>query len=245
MTQMRIFAISDLHLSFARPKPMDLFGAHWANHPEKIEKAWSETVSSEDIILVAGDISWAMKAQDASVDIDWLKRLPGQKIIVKGNHDYWFPGTRRKRQELCGTEIIPLYRNSAVIGNIGFIGARGVSFDPFEINDDEKWQKEKEKQSGHLLASIADLEQHKTDLSAIVALLHYPPTPPGENSSEMTDLLEGAGVNLCIFGHLHNEQDFKEAINGLHRSIHYQLTSADYLGFSPIELTDLLPSNKK
>ena len=245
MTQMRLFAISDLHLSFARPKPMELFGDHWKDHPEKIQKSWSELVTKDDLVLVAGDISWAMKVHDAKLDIDWLRELPGRKVIIKGNHDYWFPGTRRKRQELCGEEIFPLYRNSVVINDIGFIGAKGVSFDPFEINDEEKWEKDKEKQKNHLLAAIADLNEHNPRVRTKVALLHYPPAPPGETKSEFTELLAKADVQLCVFGHLHNASDFEQAINGLYDGVQYRLTSADYLAFRPLELTNLLPSGEK
>ena len=242
---MRVFAISDLHLSFARPKPMELFGEHWRDHPAKIATSWQKLVSPEDIVLIAGDISWAMKLVDVAPDIEWIKSMPGRKVVIKGNHDYWFPGTRRKRVQLFGDEIISLYRNGAVVDDIGFVGSRGISFDPFEIKDQEKWQKDKKRQIGHLLTSLEDLKNLAPEVKNKVALLHYPPTPPGETKSDMTEILKEAGINLCIFGHLHNQEDFDKCIKGLHEGVYYQLTSADYLSFEPIELTSLLPYHEK
>jgi len=241
MSSMRIFAIADLHLSFARPKPMHVFGEHWRDHPERIATAWRAVVGPDDIVLVAGDLSWAMKPVDAAVDLTWLAALPGRKVIIKGNHDYWFPSTRRKRDGLLGEGFHALYRNACVIGDVAFVGSKGAPLDPTEIGDDiEAWQRDLDKQLAHLQASIADLGFVGSRPATVVALLHYPPTAPGTDVSPFTTALERAGVSLCVYGHLHRQEDFEAALQGTVRGVTYRLTSADFLDFRPLDVTDLL-----
>ena len=224
---------------------MDVFGQHWKEHPEKIEASWRRKVSPNDIVLVAGDISWASKIGEARSDLDWLEALPGRKVIVKGNHDYWFPKSRRKRSKFLGDSIHSIYRNSVFIDGLVFIGSKGVSFDPEEKKEEDSWQKYKERELAHLRASLKTLGAINEEIEARIALLHYPPTAPGESRSEFTDFLESAEIDLCVYGHLHSSEDFETALQGLHRGIHYRLSSADSLSFELLELTHLLASSDK
>ena len=120
---MKLFAIADLHLSFAVNKPMDVFGQAWENHPEKIRREWLETVGQEDVVLIPGDISWAMRLSEAQPDFAFLQELPGTKVIIRGNHDYWWSSLSKVRQALPPS-VIPLQNTSAVFGGVGIAGTR-------------------------------------------------------------------------------------------------------------------------
>lgn len=231
----KVFAISDLHLSFARNKPMDVFGKHWKDHPRKIQDNWCELVSNDDVVLVSGDVSWAMKLKDAQVDIDFIEHLPGKKVIIRGNHDYWFPKSSAKRETLAES-ITFLFKSGTVIHNVGYIGCKGLSFDPREYESEESHLKELQKQVKVLQTAYEKLEKSSDRYETLVVLLHYPPTPPNEHSSPLTEYIEKLGARICVYGHLHNEIDFREAIQGDYNGVRYVLASADFLSFAPLRL---------
>lgn len=237
---MRIFAIADLHLSFVRPKPMDVFGSHWKDHPLRMAEAWRGRVGPEDLVLVGGDISWALRPADAAPDLAWLAALPGRKVLVKGNHDYWYPGSHAKRSALLGEDMEGLYRTSAVVGDVAVVGGRGPDLDPPPGSEPSAVAADAERQVRALEASVAHLEARGLHGLRRVALLHHPPTRPGETTSSVTELLSRAGVRLCCFGHLHTVEDHAAAISGVHGGIRYCLTSADHLGFEPLDVTDFV-----
>lgn len=237
---MRIFAIADLHLSFARPKPMDVFGAHWTDHPVRLAQAWRARVGPGDLVLVGGDLSWAVRPAEAVPDLAWLAALPGRKVLVKGNHDYWYPGSHAKRAALLGPTMDGLYRTSAVIGDVGVVGGRGPDLDPPPGTEPEAAATDADRQLRALEASVVHLEARGLTGLRRVALLHHPPTRPGEATSPVTELLERSGVRLCCFGHLHTAEDHAAAIAGVHGGIRYCLTSADHLCFEPLDVTDFL-----
>lgn len=232
MLKRNVFAISDLHLSFAKPKPMDVFGSHWLDHPNRIAQAWNKMVGHEDVVVISGDISWAMKLQGAFVDLEFIDALPGQKVMVRGNHDYWYPRSAAKRNSLPSS-IHALYRSSCVVNGVAFVGCKGLSFEDEDLTNVASHQKDLKRQLTNLQISLSHLKDSQQEYSTIVALVHYPPAGPGELSSPLTEALEEAGVSHCIYGHLHTEEDFALAISGKIRGIDYALTSADYLSFTP------------
>lgn len=232
MTRGNVFAISDLHLSFARPKPMDIFGSHWIDHPQKIASAWKSKVTENDIVVIGGDVSWAMKLESALVDLDFIDALPGHKVMIRGNHDFWYPKSAAKRKGLPQS-INALYRSSCVVNGVAFVGCKGLSFEEKDIADEAKHKKDLKRQLANLQASLAHLKESEKEYSAIVALIHYPPAGPGEAESPITKLLEEAEVSWCIYGHLHSREDFDLAIQGKVGKVNYSLTSADYLAFIP------------
>ncbi|MDH7570793.1 MAG: metallophosphoesterase, partial [Armatimonadota bacterium] len=120
---MSLFAIADLHLSTNGKKGMEVFGAHWAGHAEKIRARWFETVGPDDTVLVAGDISWELRFEEARLDLEWLAELPGTKILVRGNHDYWWASLSKVKQDLPAS-IIPLQNTAARFGEVGIAGSR-------------------------------------------------------------------------------------------------------------------------
>jgi predicted phosphohydrolase len=130
---MKVWAIGDLHLSGANPKPMEKFGEQWRNHDQKISTAWRHTVAEDDLVLVAGDTSWAMKLQEAIIDLEWLGKLPGNKAVIRGNHDYWWSSLSKMRQ--IAPESIEFIHNSAVrVNNVVVAGTRGWMLPPLNVS---------------------------------------------------------------------------------------------------------------
>lgn len=249
----KLFALADLHLSFGTPnKKMDIFGAKWTNHPEKIKQAWLQKVSHEDIVLIPGDISWAKHVDEITPDLKWIHELPGTKVISKGNHDYWWP-SNKQLQKLLPSSIQFVNKSAITIGDYSIAGTRlwdhitvnFASYIEFHENpkdthptpktSEELAQDERiyESELIRLELALKELDQTKTK----IAMVHYPPLAPDLKSTPATQLLEHYQVDICVFGHLHNVKPDMSLFNTKHNHIHYVLTSCDYLGFQPIQLT--------
>jgi len=249
----KIWVLADLHLAFGNPsKSMEAFGPVWKDYPKKIEKAWKARVGPNDLVLIPGDISWAMKLEEALPDLDFIDRLPGQKLIIRGNHDYWWASAKKLRGALPPS--IHFIHNSAFLWNdIAFAGARlwdtrEYSFsEVIEFVENPLARKksaeelEKEKEEGEKIF-VRELERLKLSLEQMdknakhrIALTHYPPIGKDLRPTRASALLEDYGIEVCVFGHLHNVREgalpFGEA-----RGVEYVFASADYLGFAPIEV---------
>lgn len=227
---MRCFAISDLHLSFTSNKPMDRFGDHWARHWEKIERSWRERISEEDLVLVPGDHSWALKLEHAGPDLEFIQNLPGHKVLVRGNHDYWWQSLGKVRKRFPGLHFL---QNDAIrIGQVALCGTRGWDLpgsNGFEDAEDEKiYRRELER----LKLALEALDK---DAAVRVALLHYPPLFPYRRESEFTQLLQAFKIDICVYGHLHRAGGHKP-FQGLQNGVHYYLVSCDMIDFEPIEI---------
>jgi len=226
---MKIFAISDLHLPGRQDKPMDIFGDNWKNHWEKIKKNWIELISSEDIVLIPGDISWAMKMDEALVDLDQIAALPGRKVLVKGNHDYWWSSITRLR-ESTHPSIYAIQNDSLKfeeISDVAFCGTR--SWTPpgakdYTSHDEKIFNRE----LNRLKLSLDDAK----DCSNIIVLLHFPPFDERGQESEICHLIKQYPVQHVVFGHLHGDS-LKGVIEGQINGITYHLVSCDYLDFKP------------
>lgn len=228
---MKIFAIGDLHLSHYTDKPMDLFGLHWQNHVQQIKASWETHITHEDVILILGDISWAMRLTEAKQDLDWLDGLPGKKICIRGNHDYWWD--RPKKLEKTYPNMVFLQNTAYTVGNITICGARGwicPNSTYFTIEDERLFNRE-------LIRLKLSLDEAiKQGATEIWVMLHYPPTFGEEKVSPLTKLLRKYPVTRVIYGHLHDELSWNLAIQGNYDGILYQLASADYLHFNPLLL---------
>lgn len=234
---MRIWAIADLHLSFAMPKPMDVFGERWRNHPEKVALAWHGCVAADDLVLLAGDTSWALKLPDALVDLRWIDALPGHKVLTKGNHDYWWDSARKRRSELPPS--LTLVEADAIVhGDWVLCGTRAwvtpghPTFDP---TADERIYK---RELGRLERALAAAQLLAAGSKPIGVLLHYPPFYPDARPTRFAELLAAAGVAFCVYGHLHRRADWNVAVQGVRDGVRYHLTAADFLNFSPSLLVD-------
>jgi len=229
---MTIFAIGDLHLSHHRDKPMDIFGGDWVNHTARISDNWNRVVGAEDLVIVAGDISWAMHLSEALVDLKWLAELNGSKLLVRGNHDYWWSSISRVRALLPET-VYALQNDHFAWDDYLVCGTRGWLCPGEEGFDDEHDQKifQREVQRLHFsLESTKGLEH-----SGIIAVLHFPPFNRNEKSSDFTALLEQYGVKICVFGHIH-DSGREHIFQGIRNGVSYRFVAADGIGFTPLKL---------
>jgi len=228
---MALYTIGDTHLSFSSDKPMDVFGGGWEGYVEKLRLAFT-TVQPEDTVVLCGDLSWGMSLEEAREDFAFLNALPGRKLLMKGNHDYWWTTANKMRtffEENGFTTFDILHNNCHFYGDIALCGTRGWFY---------------EEDRGEHSAKIFNRELIRLEASLKAAgdkekycFLHYPPIYQGYRCQEIIDLLERYGVTRCCYGHLHGGSH-RLAITGLHGSVDYSLVAADYLGFRPKLLLD-------
>jgi uncharacterized protein len=233
----KIWALADFHLSFGAPaKNMDVFGPAWHGYAEKIEKSCKELIAPEDLLLIAGDISWAMKLEEAKKDLDWIERLPGIKLMIRGNHDYWW-SSKSKVQKILGPSCQILQNSAYVYEDVAITGTRlwdcpdWTSHESLEAKETNAriWERE----LSRLELGLSALEQ--AGKKKRIVMLHYPPTTTDLVDTQVTKLLEKASVDVCVFGHLHALQPGK-ALWGKKEGVSYYLTSSDYLSFRPIHI---------
>jgi predicted phosphohydrolase len=249
---MRVFGISDLHLSFSNPKPMEVFGRHWKAHEKKIKANWQSAVDDSDIVLIPGDISWAMNYDNgASLDIAFLDELPGTKIIVKGNHDFWWKSVSQLRSQT--RENIHFIQNDIVeLGNVVVTGTRlwnypFIKWDALVENHEMEVRKidnanqgGRESSYDHEKIRNREIGRLKSCLAQIpessgcrrIVLTHFPPIGPDSEANMITELLSEYHIDICVFGHLHNiprERIVDAEIDG----VRFVFVSCDYLDFAP------------
>ena len=223
---MKFFAISDLHISTTVDKPMDVFGAEWENYLEKIFSDWNEKVSDEDVVFLAGDLSWAMKLENAVADLSLVASLPGKKIIIRGNHDYWWKSLSRVREAL--PEFVALQNDAIKINGVVVCGSRGWTVEgspDFTEQDRKLYLREAER----LSLALAAADKLREDGDKLVVLIHFPPFNVKREDSLYTELFEKHGVNAVIYGHLHGK-DCRSDLYWNKNGIDYYLTSCDKLG---------------
>ena len=230
---MSIYAIGDLHLSGMAHKPMDIFGDHWIDHWPRIRHDWQQTVTASDLVLIPGDISWAMRLEEARCDLNEIGQLPGMKIIMRGNHDYWW-GSLSQVQTLLTGNTHALQNNSFVFGDYVIGGTRGWLCPGnryFSADTDEKIYK---REAGRLELSLADARR-KAPHAQLIGMLHYPPADMSGSRTLFTDLFEKFGAEQVIYGHLH-ASSIRGALTGNVRGIEYRLVSCDAIGFQLIRI---------
>ena len=225
---MALYVIGDLHLSLSTDKPMDVFGERWADHTRRLRENFS-ALGPEDTTVLCGDLSWGMSLEEAGADFHFIDELPGTKIILKGNHDYWWT-TAAKMQRFFEKEEIRsiriLHNNCVLWGETAICGTRGWFFEEEKGGEHDK--KIMHREIMRLEASLKAAGEREK-----LCFLHYPPRyGEGYVCREITDLLRDHGVRECWYGHLHGPGQ-KGAVQGWVEGIHYQLVSADYLGFAP------------
>ncbi len=230
---MNVYAISDLHLSATADKPMHIFGGNWEGHFDKIKSDWLSTVKENDVVLICGDISWAMKMEDALVDLRSLADLPGKKVFIRGNHDYWWNGITRLRDSAPNDSFMFLQTDSVKIGNFVFVGSRGWTCPgspDFTQQDQKLYLREAER--FRLAFSSADKLFKAGDQK--IALMHYPPFSLKNESTLFTEIFEKNGVEKVVFGHIHGAAYFPLKTNK--NGIDYFLTSCDKTNFKLIKI---------
>lgn len=230
---MNIYAISDLHLSATADKPMDVFGGNWEGHFEKIKSDWRAVVKEEDIVLISGDISWAMKLSDALVDLQSLADLPGKKLFIRGNHDYWWNGISKLRAAAPDESFFFLQTDGVRIGNFVFVGSRGWTC-PGSADYTEQDQKLYLREAERFRLAMLDGEKLRQDGDKLIVMTHFPPFNLKMEGTLFTELFEKNGVDKVVFGHIHGAAYFplKTTING----VDYVLTSCDKVGFKLVKI---------
>lgn len=229
---MSIYVIADLHLSFSQDKPMNIFGDNWNNHVERLKTNWLKKVKEEDTIILPGDFSWATYLKDTVLDFKFLNELPGKKILLKGNHDYWWTTLKSMRTFLEDnnfSNIDFLYNNSYLVENKIIIGTRGWS-----LTDNEDNKKMLNRENERLKLSLKDaIEKYGND-KEIIAFTHFPPIASknllNNNYLEFYKTLKQYNVKTCYYGHLHGNSH-NDAVEGNIGGIEFNLISADYLDF--------------
>ncbi len=224
---MALYAIGDLHLCLGASKPMDVFGGAWVGYMDKL-KSGLEKLTAEDTLVLLGDLSWALDLQEAKEDFAWINQIPGRKIILKGNHDYWW-STNAKFLKFCEENGFHdqhiLNNNCYTYGDWAICGTRGWFFEENRGSEhDEKVFKRELLRLEASLKAAADMEK--------IVFLHYPPLYKGYICQEIIDLLHTYNVRRCFYGHLHGGSH-NLALEGLWDGIEYKLVSSDYLHFSP------------
>ena len=229
---MALYAIGDTHLSLNSNKSMEVFGVGWENYVERLKEGFSE-VRENDTVVLCGDLSWGMSLQEAEKDFAFLDHeLPGEKWILKGNHDYWW-GTANKMnsffQEKGFTRLHILHNNCALYGEVALCGTRGWFF---EENGSPHWEKVFNRELIRLEASLKAAEEREK-----ICFLHYPPLYKGYRCEEIIELMTRYGVQACYYGHLHGPSH-RLAIQGEQDEINYQLVAADFIGFKPKKILE-------
>lgn len=228
---MSLYAISDLHLSLAgdgaEDKPMGIFGSDWVEHALKIKKNWTAQVQETDTVIIAGDISWAMRLPDAAADFAFLRALPGRKVLVRGNHDYWWGSIKAVRAAY--PEMVFLQHDFTAYGEYAICGTRGwlcPNDRQFTAHDEKIYLRE----LGRLEHSLESAR--RAGYRRFVCALHYPPFNNKKEASGFMELIARYGAEYVVYGHIHGRVNFDAGILETPGERQYLLTSCDYLNFN-------------
>jgi len=230
---MKIFAISDLHISTNTNKPMDVFGGNWVGYLDKIRQDWQNKVSSDDLVLIGGDISWAMSIEDAKKDLETLADLPGKKVVIKGNHDYWWSGIGKVR-DILPENFYALQNDSLRFDGLVVCGSRcwSVPGSPdFNEQDMKIYLRETERLKLSLNSAVKMLQEG----DKLLALIHYPPFNVKRENSAFTEIFEKYGVDTVIYGHLHGKGVRADKLV-IKNGVKYYLTSCDQVDNELVEI---------
>ena len=237
---MKVFAISDLHLSTSVEKPMDIFGDGWQNHFETISADWKSKVSADDLVLLGGDLSWGITIEEAKADYALISALPGKKVVVKGNHDLYWNSLSKMRTSFPEYDFLQnnayRYHASADARGIVVAGTRGWNLPGKDFTEQDEKIYKRELIRIDLSLSYANSKRQDGDL--LVVMMHYPPFDAAYQESEFTQIFEKYGVDVVLYGHLHGKNvRIKKDVSK--NGIKYILTSCDLVDNSLIEICDL------
>ena len=231
---MAIFAIADLHLSFDPrvEKPMEIYGPRWQNHAERLEENCKGMINDEDTVLIAGDISWALKQEEAMADLDWVhSHIPGQKVLLKGNHELWWQSVSKLNK--LYDDMFFLQNTFFAVGDTAICGTRGwlcPGAADYTEQDEKIYRREALRLEMSLEAARA------AGFADIIGALHYPPTDERHNASSFTELFERYGVKNVYYGHLHGKDVWPKGLQGIYNGVEYKLISLDYLDAKPVRI---------
>ena len=227
---MALYVIGDLHLSLGGDKPMEVFGAHWDAHYEKVKSNWLECVSESDTVIIPGDISWAITFEGAKIDLEWIHQLPGKKIIFKGNHDYWWVSKTKMDPVFDSINFVHntfgVYEDYAICGTRGWI----CPGEEFTLEDEKIYKRELMRLENSIKQAL------ESGFDKIIGVLHYPPTNEKKEPSGFTELFQKYDIKQVVYGHIHGKSNFRNALKGSYNGVNYHLTSCDFLDFKLLQL---------
>jgi uncharacterized protein len=242
----KIWALADLHLCLSTPdKSMEAFGSHWADYIAKMETHWRELVSPEDLILLPGDVSWAMKLSQMSKDLEWIDALPGSKLVIRGNHDYWWTSLS-KMEAVFPPSIRIVHQNAYLWNGVAIGGSRlwdtaEISFEG--ISDYVPSEKTKAQLNEQARIFDREVERLERSLKALdpsakkrIVMTHYPPIGLKGEPTRVSKLLKEYQVDRVVFGHLHNLYPNLKLYDQTFDGIYYDFVAGDYLKFKPKEI---------
>lgn len=226
---MALYVIGDTHLSLGADKPMDVFGGSWEGYVEKLTAGFAQ-VKAEDTVVLCGDLSWGMSLEQAKPDFAFLNALPGQKLMLKGNHDYWWTTAAKMErffEENGFTTLKLLHNNCYFYGDVALCGTRGWFYE--ETGSQKVFQRELIRLEASLKAAGEAVRK--------LCFLHYPPLYQGYTCREIMELLERYGVERCFYGHLHGGSH-RLAVEGVRNGVEYRLVAADFVRFTPVKILE-------
>jgi len=248
---MKIFALGDLHLAGSANKTMSIFGENWKDHDKKIKQNWEKIVGNEDIVLIPGDISWAMTLEEVKSDLEWIGSLPGKKVLIRGNHDFWWKSISKVRS-ILPSSLLTIQNDSLIFDDIGVAGTRLWEFPGSDFSNNIKWISREsiglppERDLSADSDRIYNREIQRLNLSLesvsggarkIIVMLHFPPFDFSFRENEVTMTLQKFGVNICVFGHLHSlKKDSMPKFPVKKWGIKFHLVSSDFVGFAPVRI---------
>ena len=251
-----IWALADLHLPFGNPeKSMEIFGDAWVGYTEKIQKHWRACVKPDDLVLLAGDLSWAHTLEQARVDLEWIDELPGTKLLIRGNHDYWWPSPTKLKGALPPSMHF-IQNNAFQWMDISIAGARLWECEHYSCSDIIEFKTNPA--TGAISPPETDLESNRkiferelhrlrlsldqlhSDATMRIVMTHYPPIGNALNASPVSEMLEEYKVDVCVFGHLHNLKSGIELF-GAKNGVRYLCVAGDHLGFMPVKIAPYSP----
>lgn len=233
---MSIFVIADLHLSFETNKPMDIFGNNWENHDKKIAENWKSKVKEDDLVILPGDFSWAMTLEETYQDFKYLSDLPGKKLLLKGNHDYWWNTLKKMREYLQKNKFKNIdfvqnnyyeYEDKIITGTRGWL-----------INEKEDDKKVLRREKLRLEMELEAISKEYENKKEVIVFMHYPPYEKINEIVEypFAELFEKYNITRCYYGHLHGNQSYSDIQDFTFNNVEYKLISADYLNFNLIKV---------
>lgn len=225
---MALFALGDLHLG----RDMSLFGPEWQNHEQRIVQEWENLVQPQDTVYLLGDLSWAMRLEEALPHLRLLKSLPGRKRLLKGNHDYWWQTEKKMRAAILDADFDLL--KPEVVEGLAICGTRGWLVPGHPLFNPETDERVYRREALRLERTLKQLAEIRQGTEPVIVMLHFPPALPGELSA-FVELMLKYGVNRCYYAHLHG-QDRLKALEGSHWGMEFHLVSGDHLAFRPARL---------
>lgn len=224
---MSIYAIGDVHLSVAAKKPMDIFGG-WDNHAERLRENWLGKITGQDTVILNGDTSWGMTLSQALPDFRWIDKLPGKKILIKGNHDYWWASVTKMKEVFAQNGLESLYilhNNSFTVDGVNICGSRGWMFETGQPHDEKLIIRE----AMRIDASIRSVGDNPGEK---ILFLHYPPVYAGQILDQFISVMHSHSIRRCYYGHIHGA-GHRWAVEGDVHGINFKMISADYISFDP------------